>query len=202
MPCAERVVEEEVDHVVFGEELRDRRQLVGANLHAGIVDLLLPLRLPELVGPAEGIAGGEDLLWKGVEEISQSFSIVRWKGKRQHRIVAAEHGRQRGRGKATGELEPILGPEIRRQLLAFLQGHGNIAVGLVGDEQVVLGQESGEQEPVPVLVGGVLRETLDFLATAANVPLVSHRLATRPQAIAELALLAGHVRTVVPLMHG
>ena len=58
-PGAERVVQQEEDHVVLGEELRDGRQLVGADLHLGLVDLVLLVRLPELVDPAEAVIGLE-----------------------------------------------------------------------------------------------------------------------------------------------
>jgi hypothetical protein len=56
MPRAERVIEKEVHHVVFSEQLRDRWQFVGANLFAGGVDLVLPLRLPELVAFPDNLA--------------------------------------------------------------------------------------------------------------------------------------------------
>src|SRR5258708_21732854 len=60
-PRAERIVEQEIHHVVFGEQLPDRRQFVLADLVSGGVDLVLPFRLPELVAPAKAIAGGEHL---------------------------------------------------------------------------------------------------------------------------------------------
>ena len=56
-PGAERVLEQEADHVVLGEELGHRRQVGAADLVAGLVDLLLALGLPELVDPAEGVVG-------------------------------------------------------------------------------------------------------------------------------------------------
>ena len=59
MPRAQRVVQEEVHHVILGEQLRDGRQFIRADLVAGGVDLLLPLRLPELIGPTQGVTGGE-----------------------------------------------------------------------------------------------------------------------------------------------
>ena len=52
-------MQQEEDHVVLGEELGDRRQLVGADLHLGLVDLVLLVRLPELVDPAEAVVGLE-----------------------------------------------------------------------------------------------------------------------------------------------
>ena len=53
MPRAERVVQEKVHHVILGEQLRDRRQLIRADLVAGCVNLVFAVRLPELIAPAE-----------------------------------------------------------------------------------------------------------------------------------------------------
>ena len=52
-------MEQEEDHVVLGEELRYRRQLVCADLGLGLVDLVLLVRLPELIDPAETVVGLE-----------------------------------------------------------------------------------------------------------------------------------------------
>jgi len=46
------VVEQELHHVVLGEELRDSGQFIGPDLLPRGIDLVLPLRLPELIGPA------------------------------------------------------------------------------------------------------------------------------------------------------
>jgi hypothetical protein len=54
-PGTEAVLKEEADHIVLGEELRYRRQLLGTDLLARLVDLILLLRLPELIAPAEPI---------------------------------------------------------------------------------------------------------------------------------------------------
>ena len=52
-PRTDGVVQEEQDHVVLGEQLRDRGQFVGTDLCARPVYFVLPLGLPELVGPAK-----------------------------------------------------------------------------------------------------------------------------------------------------
>ena len=46
---------------MFSEQLRDGGQLVGADLVARLVDLLLALGLPELIHPAQAIIRGEDV---------------------------------------------------------------------------------------------------------------------------------------------
>ena len=56
-PGAERVLEQEADHVVLGEELGHRRQVGAADLAPGSLTSLLALALPELVDPAEGVVG-------------------------------------------------------------------------------------------------------------------------------------------------
>jgi hypothetical protein len=56
-PGAQRVVQQEVHHVRLGEQLGDGGQLVGADLHFRRVDLVLALGLPELVDPAQAVAG-------------------------------------------------------------------------------------------------------------------------------------------------
>src|SRR5258708_10917222 len=56
-PRAECLVEQEIHHVVFGEQLRDRRHVVRADLVAGRVDPVLSFRLPGLVSPAKALSG-------------------------------------------------------------------------------------------------------------------------------------------------
>ena len=58
-PRAERVLEQEADHVVLGEELGHRREVGAADLATGVIDFLLPLGLPELVDPAKCVVGAE-----------------------------------------------------------------------------------------------------------------------------------------------
>lgn len=60
----EGVFDEEGDHVLLGEQLRHRRQFVGADLGPGLLHLPLHFfllrRLPELVAPAQAVVGLED----------------------------------------------------------------------------------------------------------------------------------------------
>ena len=60
-PGAERVVQQEEHHIMLGEQLRDSGQLVGADLVARFIDLLLMLGLPELIDPAQAIISSEDV---------------------------------------------------------------------------------------------------------------------------------------------
>ena len=61
VPRSESVIQQEVHHVILGEQLRDGRQFIRADLVAGGVDLALLLRLPELVDSAERIGRREHL---------------------------------------------------------------------------------------------------------------------------------------------
>jgi len=60
-PGAEGVVEHEIDHVILGEQLGHGRQFIRADLVVALVHLLLAFGLPELVDPADGVVGLENL---------------------------------------------------------------------------------------------------------------------------------------------
>ena len=68
-PCAKRVVQQEEDHVVLGEELCDSRQFVCADLDLRLVDLVFLVRLPELVDPAEAVIRLEDRLRQTLQQV-------------------------------------------------------------------------------------------------------------------------------------
>src|SRR5215510_13625100 len=63
-PRPDGVVQEELHHVMLGEELCDGRERATVDLFTTIVDLILPLRLPELVHPAEAVICQERLSWQ------------------------------------------------------------------------------------------------------------------------------------------
>ena len=54
-PGPDRVVQEELDHVVLGEQLRYRGQCPPVDLRTALVDFFFPLGLPELVDPAQTV---------------------------------------------------------------------------------------------------------------------------------------------------
>ena len=66
---------------------------------------------------------------------------------------------------------------------------------------MVLRQETGKEQPVPVLVGSGLGEVVDRLGARARVQPVAERPTTGAQPVAELALLHAHVTAVLALMH-
>src|SRR5262249_37198205 len=69
-PCTERILEQESNHIVFGEQLGYGPEVGAANLSFGSVYLVLFILLPELIYPAErvisckylGRQSGENLL--------------------------------------------------------------------------------------------------------------------------------------------
>ncbi len=120
----------------------------------------------------------------------------------QHRVVAAKDAGQDLGCEAAGEVEAVAGPQLGGQLAALLQGDGDCAVLLVRVEQVVLGQEAGEEQPVPVLVGGGLRQVVDGLGAGALVHPVAQGAPAGAQPVAEQALVHRHVAAVFVLVDG
>jgi hypothetical protein len=195
-------VEEELHHVVLGEELGNGGELIGSDLHPGFIDLILSLLLPELVGPAEGIIRREDLGREFSQKLSEEDLIALGQGDLEDGIIRAEDSREDFLSESAGEVEAILGPQLVSQLLAIREGHRDIPLILVGMEESILSQEAGEEEAVPVLVGGILGEVLDLLSPLRRIELISQGAASGAEAIAQLALLHAHVSPVLLLMHG
>ena len=171
-------MEQEEDHVVLGEELRDRRQLVGADLRLGLVDLVLLVRLPELIDPAEAVVGLEHRARQTLQQVLQLRARFRRQRDLEHRIVLAEDLRQHPLGVVARELQPV------RRLLAgeFLHlverdRHARLRL----DQQIGLGQEAREQHAVPVLVGAFLNEPSGRLRSRLRVAPVAELPAMRAQ---------------------
>jgi hypothetical protein len=64
-------------------------------------------------------------------------------------------------GESAGEVQAIARTEFRGELLAFLQSHGDRSVGLIRNEKVILREETGEEQPVPMFVGGQFAEVVN-----------------------------------------
>lgn len=134
---------------MLGEELGHRREVGAADLATGLVDLLLPLGLPELVDPAQGVVGGEHLGRQLGEDPLEPRPVLRREAHLVGRVVGPEDAGQHGGGIPRREhpliLLPLLGGE--------LGDLGHLDRGPAGmDEELVLGEEPGEQHPVPLLV--------------------------------------------------
>ena len=171
-------MQQEQHHVALGEELGHRRQLVGADLDAALVDSLLPLGLPELVGPAQRVARQENRPRQRLEQPLQLLPGLGRQGDGEGGVVAAEDAGQHPLREAPGHGPAILSP-LAGQLLAIGQRDGDAFFGL--DQQVVLGQEAGEQHAVPVLVGDLVGEALDLLHAGRRVEAVAELTPVRAE---------------------
>ena len=108
--------------------------------------------------------------------------------------VGLEHLRQHGVGETGGKRPlvhafiplPARAVVLFGKRLALVQRDGDAHFRF--DEQVVLGEETGEQHPVPMLVGALLRQMVDGLGACAVV-----------QPIAQLAGVGAQTAPQVPL---
>jgi len=172
-------MEEEEHHVVLGEELGHCRQLVGSDLDAAPVDLVFLFRLPELVGPAEGVVGGENGGRQGLEQPLERLSGLRCECHLEGWVVGPEYAGQHALREVRGQRPRVLAP-LPRQLLALGHGNGNSRLRL--DQELVLRQKAGEEHAVPVLVGDLMGEAIDFLRAARTIPHVAELPAVGAQA--------------------
>ena len=197
----QRIVQQEVHHVVLGEQLGHRRDLRRADLLPTGVHLVLALRLPELVGPTKAVVGGEDLGGQLVQQGPQGHLVVGGEAQLQHGIIAAEHTGEDLARKAAGQLEAVAGAQFWSQLIAIGQGHRHVAVGGIGAQQIVLGEEAREEQAVPMLVGGIGHQMLQPLV-AIGIALISCSTPPGAKSVAQQALLHAHVGAVFALVHG
>ena len=148
-------MQQKVHHVGLGKELGDGGQLVGANLHFRGVDLVFALGLPELVHPAQAVAGLEHVGRQRGQQALQLTLVLGGEGQLKHRALRLEHLGQHARGQLAGQLPPGFGAQVHggvgflHQGFAVVQRHGGAGLP---QQQAVFGQEAGEQHAVPVLV--------------------------------------------------
>ena len=178
-PRAERVLEQEPDHVVLGEQLGHRPEVGAADLALRGVDLVLLVLLPELVHPAERVVGGERPRPAGRR------GSARARAGPPARAAAARTDRRAGRcpGRisaanraATDQPSGSPSSPASSSQSASVTGASILRV----QQQVVLRQEPGEQQPVPLLVGALGDEQLPVAAELAPL---------RPQTVAQRRLL-------------
>ena len=180
-PRADGVVQEEQHHVVLGEQLGDGRQFVGADLPLLPIDLLLPLGLPELVGPAERIRGLEHGCGQLIQQPFEFLPRLWGEGEFQHRIVPAENLREHSFRAPRRELPGIHTLAVCQFPAVFQR---QVDTVLRVSEKSVLGQKTGEEHAVPVLVGHLMDEMIDTLGALLPIELVSSLPASHPKAVA------------------
>ena len=156
-------MEQELHHVRLGEELRHRRDLVRADLDLGAVDLILLLALPELVDPPQRVGGGEDRLRQRRQQLLQLEHVLGREGDLEQRVVGPEDLRQHPLGAAGGE-DPHIHAVFLGQFLGLGQADGHVLLRL--DQQTVLGQEPGEEHPMPVFVGALAGQVVNLVVLA------------------------------------
>src|ERR1017187_6767603 len=120
VPSAQRVIKQELHHVVFREQLRYRRQFVRPDLVAGGVDLIFPLCLPELIAPAETVTGGKHIHRQTADELDESLAVFHWQFDRTRGVVRAKYFRQLDRGKAGSNRPRILQAQRWGELFAVV----------------------------------------------------------------------------------
>ena len=109
---------------------------------------------------------------------------------RAGRVVRPEHLRQHALGEARGQ-RPLVGVLLLRQFRAFGQGDRDAQFRL--DQQVVLGQEAGEQHAVRVLKGALVYHVIDRLRSRIGAEPVAELPGVGAQPQAQGALRAVHV---------
>ena len=166
--------------------LLDASRALGAGMWRGFFRVILPLSLPELIAPAETVAGGEHLHRQPGDELNETFAVFHGQFHPARRILGAENLGQFLRRKACGHAPRILQPERWREFLAVIERHGHAV--LRRDEEIVLQQKPSKQQPMPLVVGGLLDEVLDLVRSAFGLAL----------GIAELFCLGLKLLTVTP----
>ena len=130
----------------------------------------------------ERVVGGEHLGRQPVEDLLERVAALRREPQPHARIVEPEDARQ-DLGGEPGRHRPAVGlAQLGGQLLAL--GQRDRRPVLRVEQQVVLGQEPGEQQPVPLLVRALGDEQLPIAAELAPL---------RPQPIAQRRLLGVEV---------
>lgn len=163
---------------MLGEELGDRRQLLGADLHAAFVDLVLPVGLPELVRRPQRIVRRKDDGGEGIQLAFQRLPRFRRETHLECGIAGSEDAREHPLGIRRGEL-PGIDAALGGQFAALVHRDGLPQSGL--HEQMILGQEPREEHPVPVLVRNLVREPVERLCIVGGTR-VTELLAVRAKA--------------------
>ena len=197
-------MQQKVHHVGLGKELGDGGQLVGANLHFRGVDLVFALGLPELVHPAQAVAGLEHVSRQRGQQAFQLALVLGCKGQLKHRALRLEHLGQHARGQLAGQLPLGFGAQVHggvgflHQGVAVVQRHGG---AYLPQQQAVFCQKAGEQHAVPVLVGHFPDQLLHGLGVIQGFG-IAQRTAMGAQAAAQGFVFGRQVVRRFALAHG
>jgi hypothetical protein len=185
-------VQQKLHHVVFGEKLRHGRDRARVDLVAALVDLFLPGCLPELVHPAETVVRQKRLRRQFAQQFLERQPMFRGELDFQEHVVGAKHLRQHAAGVPGRQDEAVCRRRIgtRRQFVAFRQADRH---AIRVHQQMILGQEPGEQHSMPIFVSEFLRELVDRLRLVV-VPQISRLLPPRPQLIPQVFFPGSEMR--------
>ncbi len=187
----------EIDHIRLCKELGNSRQFISANFIARLIHLFLPLTLPELVDPSEGVAGFKDIWLQVVEQLLQLQLIFVRKSNLQHRVIRAKDLRQHLLGKTAGQ-GPKIGTFLLGQFLTLFQTNGHPHLRL--DEEVIFRQETGKEHPMPVLVSTLLNQMRD-LQFSVFVLLIPQLPRPGTKVVAKQTLFWTHMAVRLVMMH-
>ena len=180
-------MEQKVHHVGLGKELGDGGQLVGTNLYFGGVDLVFALGLPELVHPAQAVAGLEHVSRQCGQQALQLALVLGGEGQLKHGALRLEHLGQHARGQLASQLPLGFGAQVHggvgflHQGFAVVQRHGGAGLP---QQQAVFGQKTRKQHAVPVLVGHFPHQLLHGLGVVVSLG-IAQRAAMGTQAAAQ-----------------
>ncbi len=130
-----------------------------------------------------------------------ALAVLHGQFHRARRIVGAENLRQLDRGEARGDRPGVLQAQRRGEFLAIVQRHRHAM--LRRDEEIVLQQKAGEEQPMPLVVGELLDEVLDLVSAAPGLALaIAQLFGLGAEFAPQCALRFIHVPVGIRLMHG
>ena len=172
--------------------------MVGPDLLLRVVHLGFLLGLPELVHPSQRVGRTENGGRQTLNQLLQLQPVLSGELDLERRMIRAEHLGQHPMGIARGERPPVQ-PLLLSQLLALFQRDCDAGVRL--DEEMVFREKTSEQHAVPVLVGALMHQVIDPLASRACVAPISELSPMGAQAVAQSTLLRIHVSIGFTLMY-
>ena len=191
-------MQQKLHHVGLGEELGDGRQLIGPDLDLGAVDLILLPGLPELVHPAERIRSREEVSGQTLNQLFELQPEFTGELYFEDGVIGPEYLRQHFVRETRGQVPPV-DTFFLRQFLALVQRDGDPELGL--DQELVLGERTRKQHPVPVLAGAFVDQVINRVSTGRRIDAISQVSRVRPQAIAQRATLTAHVVEGLVVVH-
>ena len=138
------------------------------------------LDCPELIYPTERVRRREHIVWQAFDQFFQLQSMFRCEPNHQGGMIGPKHLRQHPVGKPCRK-RPLVDVFFLCQILAFIERDGET---LWLDQQVIFGEEPGEQHSMPMLVGAFMHQMVNGLGSRTCIPPISELPTMRSQAAA------------------